>query len=150
MAKLVTMFMILIALQAVMVLYAEPVYASTTTLWDFVSNIDNWNSLSFILGFIGLAVGVGIAGIAVGAIFGVKTDLVIFAVAIPGLLSMGVIFVNFANMVRDELIAIISPSFPACTLLSCPAVNLILAATIGPIAFYYVWTVIEWWRGKDM
>ena len=149
MAKLATMFFILIALQAVMTLYAAPSYTVDTPLWEFVTNIDNWSSLNFILGLVGIAGGVALAGIIAGTVFGFKTDFIIFAGAIGGFISIGVVFVNFANMIRDELTAFFGAVDPTCTLASCALVTWILAITIAPIAFYYVWTVVEWWRGKD-
>ena len=27
--------------------------------------------------------------------------------------------------------------------------NLAVSLLVGPLAFYYVWTIVEWWRGKD-
>ena len=149
MAKLINMFLILIALQACLILYASPM---TTTgggnLWTFVTNIENWSSLAFILGLIGIAGGIGLLTIAAGTAFGFKTDFLIFAGAIAGFISMGSIFVNLANVLRDDLIARVFVG-ATCTLESCPPVTFIVAVTIAPIAFYYVWTVIEWWRGKD-
>lgn len=149
MAKLITMFFILIALQACLILYANPT-TEDTDIWTFVTNVDNWNSLTFILGLIGIAVGIGVVGIAIAG-FGYKTDFLIFSLAIAGFISMGVVFVNLANVLRDELIA---RFFTSCavtdfTSTACSPVNWIIAIVIGPLAFYYVWTVIEWWRGKD-
>ena len=34
-------------------------------------------------------------------------------------------------------------------MINCPPVTFLLAITLGPIALFYVWTIIEWWRGKD-
>ena len=149
MAKLVNMFLILIAVQACLILYAAPM--STTgggSLWQFVTNIESWSSLSFLLGLIGIAGGIGLLGIAAGTAFGFKTDFLIFAGAIAGFISMGSIFVNLANVLRDDLISRIFVG-PTCTLASCPPATFIVAITIAPIAFFYAWTVIEWWRGKD-
>jgi NADH:ubiquinone oxidoreductase subunit 3 (subunit A) len=73
-----------------------------------------------------------------------------FAPAIAGFLSMGVIFVNFGNMMRDEIIMRLFPD--SCSILdpgACVIATMIVAITVGLVAFYYVWTVIEYWRGKD-
>lgn len=150
MAKLGTMILILIALQAVMILYAGPSYGEEVTVWNFVTNMDNWNSLEFMVGLLALVTLVGAIGIAVGSIFMSKSNFVFLASTIPGFLSLGVVFINLGNMIRDELIAIIGEANPACTLASCGIVNFIIAVTIGPLALYYVWTVVEWWLGKDI
>lgn len=147
MARLVTLFMILIALQAAMILYADQTPQSTS-LWDFVTNIDNWNSTTFVLTLIGIAAGIGLAGIAASAVFGFKTDFLILAPAIAGLISMGVIFVNLANIIHDELVARVFTSCQATV--TCAPVTFILAVTVGPMALYYVWSVVSWWRGSDL
>lgn len=143
-----TFFLVLIAIQAALLLYAAPDPAANTDIWTFVTNIDNWNSLAFILAVIGIAGGISLLGVAAGSVFAFRTDFLMFAPAMAGFISMGVVFVNLGNTIRNELI---SRFFPACTgyLATCTPVNFILAITIGPMAFYYVWTVIEWWRGKD-
>ena len=149
MAKLVNMFLILIALQAALILYAAPMTTvGGNSLWTFATNIDNWSSLTFVLSLIGIAGGIGLLGIAAGTAFGFKTDFLIFSVAIPGFLLMGSVFINFANVLRDELISRVFVG-PTCTLASCSPATFIVAIIIAPIAFYYVWVVIEWWRGKD-
>ena len=143
------MFLVLVAIQACLILYAAPM---TTTgggsIWTFMTNIENWSSLTFLLGLIGIAGGIGLLGIAAGTAFGFKTDFLIFAGAIAGFISMGSIFVNLANVLRDDLIARVFVG-AGCTLASCPPVTFIVAVTIAPVAFFYAWTVIEWWRGKD-
>jgi hypothetical protein len=177
MAKLISFFLVLIALQASMLIYAAPTsmtdhcgnvplaanyvtsdtceaaggtwYAYSNSLWNFVTNLDNWNSLAFILGLVGIAAGIGLIGVTAASIFGFKTDFLIFAGAIGGFISLGgLVFINLGNMIKNELI---SKIFTDCTpgVLSCTPVVYILAVTLGPFALYYVWTVIEYWRGKD-
>ena len=161
------MFMFLIALQACLLLYSVPCHNldvgpdgivgttddvcnddTNTQLWDFVTNTDKWNSLTFILTLIGIASAIGLIGVVAGSAFAFKTDFLMLAPAVAGLISMGVVFVNLANVIGDELKSRI---FTSCLAVggNCAPVNYILAITIGPIAFYYVWTIIEWWRGKD-
>ena len=145
MAKLITMFLILIAIQACLILYVDQT-PSQTDLWSFVINIQDWSSLGFIITLSAIALAIGLTGISSGSVFGFKTDFLIMGPAIAGLISMGIVFTNLANVIRDELI---SRVFTGCAVSSCAPVNWILALTIGPIALYYAWTVIEWWRGKD-
>jgi uncharacterized oligopeptide transporter (OPT) family protein len=141
------MFLILIGIQACLLIYANPT-PENTAVWDFIWNVDNWNSTIFILALIGIAAGIGLVGIAASAVFGFKTDFLILAPAIAGLISMGVVFINLANVMRDELIQRV---FPTCSVdaSGCTAVTLVVGLLVGTIAFYYVWTVIEWWRGRD-
>ena len=148
MAKLFTMFLILIAIQACLIIYADQT-ASVTPIWTFVNNLDQWGSLAFILSLVGIAAGIGLIGIAAASTFGFKTDFLIFAPAISGLVLCGAIFMNLAGVMRDELI---SRVFTTCSLgsLTCGPANFIIAITLGPIAFYYIWTICDWWRGKDM
>jgi len=146
MAKLFSMFLLLVGIQAVLLLFAAQTPANTN-IWSMVSNPTNWNSVPFILTIAGVAGTLSLVGIAVGSAFGFKTDFIIFAASVPGLLSMGVVFVNLYNVVRTDLIARL---FTSClTALSCPPVDFILAITVGTLAFFYAWTVVEWWRGKD-
>jgi len=149
MAKLINMFLVLVAIQACLILYAAPMTSTGGgSIWTFMTNIESWSSLTFLLGMIGIAGGIGLLGIAAGTAFGFKTDFLIFAGAIAGFISMGSIFVNLANVLRDDLIARVFIG-PTCTLASCPPVTFFIAITIAPVAFFYAWTVVEWWRGKD-
>ena len=148
MAKLLTLFILLIAIQACLMIYTAQDPAETD-LWTFIMNMDNWDNLNFILAIVGIAGGIGVIGLAAGSVFGFKTDFLIMASAIYGLISIGVIFTHLANVVRDELI---SRFFPLCyegLITNCNIVNLIVALFVGVIAFVYAWTVVEWWRGKD-
>ena len=153
-ARLITMFLILIALQACLLIYVAPGEAENTNLWTFVTNIDNWNSLTFILTLVAIAAGIGLVGVAAGSVFGFRTDFLLLAPAIGGIISMGVVFVNLGNVIRNELFSnIFSVSAGGdCAIdaiATCTPVTYLVAIIIGPMALYYVWTVIEWWRGKD-
>jgi len=147
MAKLMTMFIILVSIQAVLLIYhdSSPV---NTVIWDFIMNVQGWGTLAFVLALIGIAGGIGLVGIAAASTFGFKTDFLIFAPAIAGLISCGVVFVNLANVIRDDLI---STFFTTCSVdpSACAPVTLIVGLVVGLPALYYVWTIIEWWRGKD-
>lgn len=148
MAKLMTMFLILIALQASLLLYHGT--ETMTDIWEFVMNIDQWGSLTFILSLTAIALAIGLTGISSGSVFGFKTDFLVMGPAIGGLISIGVVFTQLANIIRDELIGTVFTSCLAnSSAASCPSANFIVALLVGPFALYYVWTVIEWWRGKD-
>lgn len=144
MAKLITMFMILIALQACILIYQDSSQMDNA-IWNFVMNMDQWSSLTFILSLFAIAGGLALVGIIAGSTFGFKTDFIILAQAIAGFITIGAVFTQFASIVKSELTSRI---FVGCTG-SCAPANFIVAITVGLLAFYYVWTVIEWWRGKD-
>ena|SRR3990167_3007946 len=148
--KLITFFLILIAVQATLVLYGDTTPESTD-IWTFVTNLDNWTNLTFILTFVGIAGGIGLVGIAAGSIFGFKTDFLLLAPAVAGFVYMGVILVNLGRAIRQELLSRIFTDCSAIfgSITDCAPVNFILAITLGPIAFYYVWTVWDWWRSRD-
>ena len=142
------MFLILIAIQACLLVYADQTPVNTN-IWDFVSNMSRWSTIDFVLALFGIAAGIGLIGVAAGTVFGFKTDFLIFAPAVAGFITMGVVFTNLARVMTDELIGRIFTTCDVNQLSACMPVVLIIAVTIGPVAFYYVWTVIEWWRGKD-
>jgi hypothetical protein len=151
MAKLSTMFFFLIIIQASLILFAGS--SGGGDLWDFVWNIDKWGSLAFILTLGAIAAGVGLVGISSGSIFGFKTDFLIMGPAIIGLISIGAVFTQLANVIKNELISRVFTSCIADAILDssyiCRPAVFIVAITIGPIAFYYVWTVISWWKNQD-
>jgi len=146
------MFLILIALQACLLIYVAPGEAENTNLWTFVTNIDNWNNLTFILTLVAIAGGIGLIGVAAGSVFGFRTDFLLLASAITGIISMGVVFINLGNLIRHELfsnIFDIAAGGDCAAIQTCTPVTYLVAIIVGPMALYYVWTVIEWWRGKD-
>ena len=147
MAKLLTMFLILIAIQGCLILYADQT-AQDTPIWNFVMNIENWSGTTLFVTLGAIALAIGLSGIASGGSFRFVTDFIVFAPAITGLLTIGVIFTNLASVIRDELIARLFA--PACVVgASCVPANFIVGILIGPVAFFYAWTVCEWWRSPS-
>jgi len=141
------MFMILIALQFSLILYHD-INAEDTTVWNFIVNLDQWNWSSFIIVLGGLAAAAALVGISAGGAFRFVTDFLVMGPAIAGLASIGVVFINFGNVIRDELIG---RFFVGCGgAVSCAPANILTGVIIGPLAFLYAWTVMEWWRGKDV
>jgi hypothetical protein len=142
------MFLILIALQACMLLYANS-SPNITDLWLFVWNMDNWSSLGFIITLTAIALALGGQGFFSGSSFRFITDFIVMGPALAGLIGMGVVFTNLANLIRSELIGRIFTDCDVSHVIPCTPVLFIIAITIGPLAFFYTWTVVEWWRGKD-
>lgn len=148
MAKLATMFLILIALQACLIIYSDKT-PDNTDLWKFVTGMANWSSLGFIVTLTAIAAAVIYGGISPGGFMGFRYDFLIMAPAIGGLIGLGVVFTSLATVIRDELVSRIFTTCDLSTLIGCNPVIFIIAITVGPVAFYYAWTVVEWWRGKD-
>ena len=151
------MFLILVALQACLILYASPSIDGTpvhqTDLWLFMVSLDMWSSIGFIVTLGSIAAAITFVGISSGGTFRFLTDVILFSPVIIGLIGLGVVFTNLANLVADELTTRLFPECMSDAFIasgfSCNPVIFLVAITIGPIAFFYVWTVIEWWRGKD-
>jgi len=143
MAKLFTMFIILIALQASMLIYHTS-EAAPTSIWQFVVNPTMWAGTDWIIAFAGVATLLGAIGIVGGTVFGIKTDTVIFAPLVFGLMTMGAIFVKLYDLIQSELVARVFGGG-----LGLVPSMFISGIIVGPWALYYVWSVIEWWRGKD-
>ena len=148
MAKLASMFMLLIALQISMLFYVNG-SALDGILGSFITNISGWSTLEWILAVLLVAGGLTIVGVVAGSLFGFKSDFIIFAPAIAGLISIGAVFAQFAVVLHGWLTGTFFTECSTDISAVCPPAILIIAMTVGPIAFYYVWTVIEWWRGKD-
>jgi hypothetical protein len=141
------MFMVLIAIQACLIIYHDPT-PENTPIWAFVNSLNQWNTIGFILGIAAIAAGIGLVGITAASVFGFKTDFLIFAPAMFGFITMGIVFTNLAKVIQSDLIGYI---FTTCDInhpINCAPVNLCLVP-LGIVALYYVWTVVEWWRGKD-
>jgi len=162
------MFFILIVIQAVLIIYANQDPAGGGdggSIWTFIMNMNRWGSKAFTLALIGIAVGIGIVGIIAASMFGFKTDFLIFAPAVFGFISLGVVLTNLAMFLQSQLIAlalscegvtgttivkgIVTSSYEYCMSSQTYLSTFIVGLIVGPLAFYYVWTIIEWWRGKD-
>jgi hypothetical protein len=186
MAKLITMFFILIAIQAMILVFYNPSdptagsseieirlnatsvicpgsttpiscaassvdcgcpAASTNALWGFITNIKDWGTLDFVLAFVGLSATLIATGIIAGSVFGFKTDFIIFAGAISGIISIGSVFVQLASIIMKDINTLFTDGARICN--NCGPSVLITALIVGPFAFYYFWTVLDWWRGRD-
>jgi len=153
MAKLLNMFIVLIAIQACLLIYggADAGGVQHNVVWDFINNLSTWSTGGLILGFIGLAGGIGLLGVAAASAFGFKTDFLIFAPAIAGFISVGAVFAQLASVIRSDLISLVfhSCSIDAPLSVACGPVNLIIGLTVGIWALTYVMTIISWWRNSD-
>jgi len=153
MAKLGTFFMVLIAIQLSLWAFAAQTPDSNNSLWDLVTHPEHWKTTSFVEALLTLSWGMILVGVVAGSIFGFKTDFIIFAPAVAGLIGMGVIIFQLYDVLSSDLAARFGCTYldPALgpTLTNCPPVQWILWITVSPLAVYYIWTVVENWRGKD-
>lgn len=143
--KLRNMFLLLIGIQACLLIYADPT-VHNTVLWGFISNMQNWSSTEFVLAIVGIAGSIALAGVVVGNLFGFKTDFLMFAPAIAGFISIGVVFSQLGSVIQDELTQRIF--YTACqTNALCLPATFFATIIVGPFAFLYFWSVVTWWRG---
>jgi hypothetical protein len=151
MGKLTTLMLFLVALQITLVVF-DSADAAYTGLWTFVTGPTNWSSSEFILAWLGVSAALAAIGIIVGNVIGIKTDFMVLSSMLPGLISLGMPpIANLANLVGREIAAL------ACgyaiiydtTWLGCPTAVYTAAITAGAIAAYFVFTLIDWWRGRD-
>jgi hypothetical protein len=145
MAKLLTMFIVLIVIQFCLIIYANQ-QAESTQLWEFVTGFNNWDKTSLYVAIGTLAGTLLLAGIASGGSFRFVTDFIVAAPAIAMLMSFGVVFINLEALLRKEIIA---RFFVGCSP-NCPPAILLTGIMLGWLALYYLWSVLEWWRGKDV
>lgn len=157
MVKFQTMLVFMIALQVCLLMFQDPSQGNNITMgnsgsliWDFVTNITNWNGTGFILLFLGVASLALVSGIIAGTTFGFKTDFLLFAGQIGAFISFGGIMVQLANVMISGLSGIFyDPSHcGACTGYSQIAV-FFTAAFIGVIAIIYILSVVDWWRRAE-
>lgn len=100
---------------------------ATDTFINLLLNIQNMQSSTKMLIFIGLPIGV--LGVAFGAaVLGFRADLVVFAVAIAPVLAFGWDFIVIFNTVAS-----VSRMFAIMV--------------FAPLMFLWVLTALEWWRG---
>ena len=147
MGRFTNLVIFLVALQAVLILF-EGQTPTNTSLWQIVTQPQNWNSLTFILTISAISLGIGAAGAFVGTMFGLKTDFMVFSSMIPGLLSLCVPIINFAVMI-GKYSAQIFCSPAAIDMTGCPAAMWMVIITGGVLGVYYLFTVIDWWRSRD-
>lgn len=134
----------LIAIQATLLIYTNNT-PENTTLWQFAGAPQNWNNTQFVLLFLGVASGITVAGLVAGSTFGFKTDFLVFAVIIGTLISWGVVFAQLYNRVFSDISAYL---FGGASSMD-NAAGLLTLLIVSPFALYYIWTILEWWRGKD-
>lgn len=154
MAKLVVLMVFMIAVCLSLILYQGTDVTipgtggtmSENILYRFITNSNQWSGSNLWDSILGISLAVAGTGIVAGVMLGFVTDFMMFAVAIFGLMSIGFIFIQFQQLFRSELFA-----FFACTSAeTCKAADWITWVIVAPIAFLYIWTVVEWWRGKDV
>jgi hypothetical protein len=148
MAKLGNFFLTLIGIQIALCLYLG-IDSPATAMWDLITHPFKFSSTDWILSSLAIVATVGwVTAITVGQVFGFKTDFIIFAPAIPGLLSVLLIAEQLWTALEGKLYPLFCNT--ANVSITCPTVQWILWLTISPLIFYYAWTVLEWWRGKDV
>jgi hypothetical protein len=123
-------------------------------MFSVIMNPESLSTSDLLLIFTGVAATVFVATITVGSIFGFKTDFIILAPVIAGILGIVTVFTQLAGILRSDFGYFFGCHNLATNALqqACmfnPAINIIIALLVGIPAFLFIWTVIDWWRGKD-
>ena len=144
MAKLMNLFMIMIAIELSMMLYASTT-PSYNPLWQVLVS-PSWNSLLILVTAGSIAVGLGWgAAVVMGSVFGLKTDFMVFAVMIPGIFTWGTLIYDFRKLLYAEF----APKFMCKAGALCIPADVIAILTGGILALWFIFGVIDWWRGRD-
>lgn len=160
MVKFQTMLVFLIALQICLLIFQDPSQGNNITMgnsgslvWDFVTNITNWNGTGFILLFLGVASLALVSGIIAGTTFGFKTDFLLFAGQVAAFISFGGIMVQLANVINNLVYGILYDPAICNAGTACSNIHqitvFITASLIGAIAIMYILSVIDWWRRAE-
>jgi len=145
MGKMTNLILLMIAIQATLFLFAgsDPV---STAIWQVATNPFDWTGLSFFGTFIIIASGVGVTGLVIGGVIGIKTDFMLFAALVAGLITLGAPIISLAATLQAHASSMFCPGIDPAVLV-CPLATIFTALTTGSLAIYYVMTVIAWWRG---
>jgi hypothetical protein len=151
MGRLTSLILFLIALQAVLIIF-EGVTPEQTAIWEVVTAPFNWGALAIVLYLISIAGTLYGATVLIGSVLGIKTDFMVLAVMVGSLLSFGTVFVQFADTIGKYACNIFCDyglDVAADTWSSCPAAVWIVAITVGALALYYIFAVLDWWRSPN-
>jgi len=147
MGRLTSMAIFLIVLQAMLILFMGQAPANTP-LWEIAVNPHLWNSMAFIGAITGLALGIGGAVVFLGSVAGLKTDFMVFSALIAGFISLAVPIINLALVIGDAIFPVLCPGV-AGTWINCGASTWVVVVVGGTLGIYYIFTVLDWWRGRD-
>lgn len=145
MGRMTNLILLMIAIQVCLFLFAgtDPL---STAIWQAATNPFSWATLSFFGSIVFIASGLGFFGAWVGTLVGIKTDFMVFAVLITGLISLGYPIVGLAGVLQAHSAGVFCPGI--ADPLSCPMAIVITAITTGALTIYYMLTVVAWWRGR--
>jgi len=150
MARLANLIMIALLVQACLILYGTSTDTSGN-IYSLIVNPSGWESNWMVLSLLAVALFTTTSGIAAGTIFGFKTDFLLFGTTISGLLALlAVPLINLWQVAYMEFIAVFMPGCGAGVEFGCAQADLIVGVLFGPILIMVIWTVVDWWRGRDM
>ena len=148
MGRLMSLMIFLVALQAILILF-EGMSPAATAIWTAATNPFDWASLVLIIEIAGISLTLWGAALMIGSVLGIKTDFMIFAALISSLLTFGVVISDFAGVIGKYISGIFCAGVLASDWASCPAAVWLVTITIGILGIYYIFSVLEWWRGSD-
>ena len=150
MGRLMGLILFLVALQATLIIF-EGLTPETTVIWDLVTQPFNFESLWLIVKILAIAGTLFGAAVIIGSIIGIKTDFMVLAVFVASLISFGAVIPQFSgvigkyacNLFCSEIDVAAEPWY------HCSPALFIVIITAGALLLYYVFAVLDWWRGKD-
>lgn len=133
MGKMIYLLVTVIAVQFVLI-FTGASEIPGSSLWDIFINPAEWNKLSLLSLMQDSMLIIG-AGALIGGLI-IKNDLMVFSGLSGVLFTFGISLYNLWQQIAKE------PSFGG-------AGETIASFIVGPLVFLYIFTVIEWWRGRD-
>jgi len=134
MGKMLPMLLLVVAIELSLVMFIGGDLPGSS-LWDLISNPQNWGELSFVDLFsdaVGLA---AISGIIVGT-FWTKSDFLVFASITGVFLSFGVSVSKVFTQLNSQTVFTSSQSWLAIII-------------VAPMIISYLYVCLKFWRGSD-
>ena len=139
MGKMIYLLMAVIVTQiALLVVFNVPIPGST--LWDlFFNPYASWSNLSLTSLIADTISGIAIGGIIIGT-FIFKSDFLVLAGFAGVLFTFGIGLANAWQQLNSQFLA-----YTAATTVA----NMGASLVVGTLAIFYIFVVIEFWRGRD-
>jgi hypothetical protein len=136
MGKMVYLVMTVIAVQLTLYLVFD-VGFPLASLWLLFLNPQNWDSLSLTAMITDAFTVVGVSAIIVGTLFW-RNEFLVFA-------GLAAVFYSFGKQLVNLWQQIAGQSFFG----DAASSSLVASIIVGAIIFLYIFTIFEWWRGRD-
>ena len=152
MGRLTGLLILLVAMQATLILF-EGTTPETTAIWSVVTAPWEWGALGIIIEIAAIAATLYGATVLIGSVLGIKTDFMVLAVLVATLFGFGAVLAQFSGVIGKYACNIFCEvgdlDVAATTWTTCPAAVWFVAITAGALSLYYIFAVLDFWRGRD-